>query len=144
MGEGRKWKSLSQLFGIPWTIQSMELSRPEYWSGYPFPSPGDLPNPGIKPGLLHCRRILYRLSHKGSPLVEVGREVEVGSPFVEGKRETGSQRRGTHPESNSSKGRSWDQDPGLTTGSHTALLLNVILFTLALFSNLQWWFGFTL
>ena len=35
-----------------------------------------------------------------------GREVEMGSPFVEGKRETGSQRRGTHPESNSSKGQS--------------------------------------
>ena len=33
----------------PWTIQSMEFSRPEYWSGSPFPSPGDLPNPGIKP-----------------------------------------------------------------------------------------------
>ena len=33
----------------PWTIQSMGLSRPEYWSGLPFPSPGDLPNPGIKP-----------------------------------------------------------------------------------------------
>ena len=30
------------------TIQSMEFSRPEYWSGEPFPSPGDLPNPGIK------------------------------------------------------------------------------------------------
>ena len=28
---------------------SMEFSRPECWSGYPFPSPGDLPNPGIKP-----------------------------------------------------------------------------------------------
>ena len=28
----------------------MEFSRPEYWSGQPFPSPGDLPNPGIKPG----------------------------------------------------------------------------------------------
>ena len=27
----------------------MEFSRSEYWSGYPFPSPGDLPNPGIKP-----------------------------------------------------------------------------------------------
>ena len=27
----------------------MEFSRPEYWSGYPFPSPGDLPDPGIKP-----------------------------------------------------------------------------------------------
>ena len=33
----------------PITIQSMEFSRPEYWSGLPFSSPGDLPNPGIKP-----------------------------------------------------------------------------------------------
>jgi len=29
-------------------MQSMEFSRPEYWSGLPFSSPGDLPNPGIK------------------------------------------------------------------------------------------------
>ena len=29
---------------------SMEFSRQEYWSGLPFPSPGDLPNPGIEPG----------------------------------------------------------------------------------------------
>ena len=34
---------------MPWTTQSMEFSRPEYWSGQPLPSPGDLPNPGIKP-----------------------------------------------------------------------------------------------
>ena len=34
-----------QLFETPWT----EFSRPEYWSRRPFPSPGDLPNPGIKP-----------------------------------------------------------------------------------------------
>ena len=27
----------------------MEFSRPEYWSGWSFPSPGDLPDPGIKP-----------------------------------------------------------------------------------------------
>ena len=27
----------------------MEFSRPEYWNWYPFPSPGDLPNPGIEP-----------------------------------------------------------------------------------------------
>ena len=27
----------------------MEFSRPEYWSGYPSLSPGDLPNPGLKP-----------------------------------------------------------------------------------------------
>ena len=47
-----KWELLSrvQLFATPRTIQSMEFSRPEYWSVGPFPSPGDLPNPGIKPG----------------------------------------------------------------------------------------------
>ena len=44
----------------------MEFSRPEYWSEYPFPSPGDLPNPGIELGLLHCRQILYLLSHQGT------------------------------------------------------------------------------
>ena len=27
----------------------MEFSRPEYWSGWPFPSPGDLPKPGLEP-----------------------------------------------------------------------------------------------
>ena len=49
-------KSLShfQLFGTPWTVAyrappSMGFSRQEYWSGLPFPSPGDLPDPGIKP-----------------------------------------------------------------------------------------------
>ena len=38
-----------QLFVTPWTVQSIEFSRPEYWSGQLFPSPGDLPNSGIKP-----------------------------------------------------------------------------------------------
>ena len=33
----------------PWTIQSKEFSRPEYWKGWPFTSLGDLPNPGNKP-----------------------------------------------------------------------------------------------
>ena len=49
-------KSLShvQLFAAPWTVAyqappSMGFSRQEYWSGLPFPSPGDLPNPGIEP-----------------------------------------------------------------------------------------------
>ena len=46
-----------------------EFSRQEYWSGLPFPSPGVLPNPGIKNlGLLHCKQILYHLSHLGSPI----------------------------------------------------------------------------
>ena len=46
------WKRLSRvrLFATPRTIQSMEFSRPEYWSQLPFPSPGNLPDPGIKPG----------------------------------------------------------------------------------------------
>ena len=33
-------------FVTPRTIQSTEFSRPEYWCGYPFPSPEDLPNQG--------------------------------------------------------------------------------------------------
>ena len=42
---------------------SMEFSRQEYHSGLPFPYPGDLPGPGIKPSLLHCRQILCCLSY---------------------------------------------------------------------------------
>ena len=48
-------KSLShvQPFATPWTVAhqvplSMGFSRQEYWSGLPFPSPEDLPEPGIK------------------------------------------------------------------------------------------------
>ena len=48
-------KSLSRvrLFATPWTVAyqalpSMGFFRQEYWSGLPFPSPGDLPDPGIK------------------------------------------------------------------------------------------------
>ena len=49
-------KSLShvRLFATPWTVAyqvppSMGFSRQECWSGLPFPSPGDLPDPGIEP-----------------------------------------------------------------------------------------------
>ena len=43
-----------RLFGTIWTVAcqatlSMGFSRQEYWSGLSFPSPGDLPNPGIEP-----------------------------------------------------------------------------------------------
>ena len=49
-----KLLSRVRLFATPWTVahqapRSMGFSRHEYWSGLPFPSPGDLPNPGIKP-----------------------------------------------------------------------------------------------
>ena len=38
-----------------------------YWSGLPFPSPGDFPYPGLNPDLLHCRQTLYWLSQQRSP-----------------------------------------------------------------------------
>ena len=46
-----------QLLATPWTVAyqaslSMGFSRQEYWSGLPFPPPGDLPNPRIKPASL--------------------------------------------------------------------------------------------
>ena len=50
-----KLLSRVRLSATPWTIAyqvppSMGLSRQEYWSGLPFPSPGDLGNLGIEPG----------------------------------------------------------------------------------------------
>ena len=57
--------------GSPWTVVhqahlSMEFSRQEYWSGFLFPSPGDLPNPGIKPGFPALQADSL-LSEPGSP-----------------------------------------------------------------------------
>ena len=43
-----------------------EFSGQEYWSGLPFPSPGNLLDQGSSPGLLHWRQILYCLSHQRS------------------------------------------------------------------------------
>ena len=60
--------SVTSNSATPWTVAcqaplSIEFSRNEYWSGLPFPSPGDLPNPRIEPispaSLLHWRQILY-------------------------------------------------------------------------------------
>ena len=56
----------------PWTVAhqappSMEFSRQEYWSGLPFPSPGDLPNPGIEPESPKLAEDSLLLSHHGSP-----------------------------------------------------------------------------
>ena len=52
---------------MDWTPLSMGFPRQEYWSWLSFPSLGELPDPGIKPGYLACRWILYHLSHQGSP-----------------------------------------------------------------------------
>ena len=48
--ESESLSVMSDSFATPWTVQSMEFSRPEYWRGLPFPFPGDLPDSGIEPG----------------------------------------------------------------------------------------------
>ena len=45
---------------------SMEFSRQEYWNGLPFPSPGIFLTQGSNPALLHCKQILYNVSHQGT------------------------------------------------------------------------------
>ena len=59
------------LFVTLWTVAhqlplSMEFSRQECRSGFPFPSPGNLPYPGLDLDLLHCRQILYCVCHQRS------------------------------------------------------------------------------
>ena len=65
-----KWKLLShvRLFEIPFTVQFMEFSRPEYWSELPFPSPGDLPNPGMEPRSLALQADSLPAEPQGKPL----------------------------------------------------------------------------
>ena len=64
----------------PMDYTFMEFSRPEYWSGQPSPSQGIFPTQESNPSLPHCRQILYKLSHQGSP-----RKLEwVAYPFSRG------------------------------------------------------------
>ena len=51
----------------------MGFSRQEYWSGLPFPSPEIFAPQELNPSLLHCRQILYDLSHQGSVLAHTQR-----------------------------------------------------------------------
>ena len=47
----------------------MGFPRQEYWSGLPFPSPGDLPNPGIEPGCLALQEDSLPSEPPGKPFV---------------------------------------------------------------------------
>ena len=67
-------KSVSRvrLFATPWTVAyqappSMGFSRQEYWSGLPFPSPGDLPDPGMEPGSPELQADALPSEPPGSP-----------------------------------------------------------------------------
>ena len=82
-----KVKSFScvRLFSTPWTVAyqaplSMGFSRQEYWCGLPFPSPGDLPNPGIEPGspALHTDALPSEPPGKGNPNPAHGGDREKG------------------------------------------------------------------
>ena len=69
--------SCVRLFETPWTVAhqaplSMKFSRQEYWSGLPFPSPGDLPDLGIKPTSL----VSPELADKFFTIVLPGKSVE--------------------------------------------------------------------
>ena len=66
--QARDWTQVSHTAGGFFTRWATREAQ-EYWSGWPIPSPADLPHPGIEPGLLHCRPILYQLSYQGSRLV---------------------------------------------------------------------------
>ena len=60
------------LFVIPWTVNyqappSMQFLRQDHWSGLPFPSPGDLADPGIEPRSPTLQADIFPLSHQGSP-----------------------------------------------------------------------------
>ena len=67
---------LCPLFLTPLTVAcqaplSTGFSRPEYWSGLPFPSPGDLPDRRLNQCLLYCRQILYHLNHREALHIEL-------------------------------------------------------------------------
>ena len=63
---------------------SMEFSRQEYWSGLPLLTPGNLPDPGIEPGLLHCRQILYCLVMKVKVIQSLCNPMDYQDGGVEG------------------------------------------------------------
>ena len=67
---------------ICYTVHGLLQARILEW--WPFPSLGDLPNPEIKPGLPHCRLLLFQLSHKYKKRMtllkgDIGRYKRVGS-----------------------------------------------------------------
>ena len=79
--------SCVQFFQTPWTVAhqaplSVEFSRQEYWSGLPFPSSGDLPDPGVKLASPAVRADSLLSGHQGSPGSAIHqRESDIGRPM---------------------------------------------------------------
>ena len=80
-----KWVACSSFRGSPQLRDQIQVSciaggfftswatreAQEHWSGWPIPSLEDLPDQELSWGLLHCRRILYQLSYKGSLIISL-------------------------------------------------------------------------
>ena len=65
-----------QLFATPWTLAhqapvSIGFSQQEYWSGFPFPSPEVLPNPGIQLASPALAGSLFTIESPGKPNINV-------------------------------------------------------------------------
>ena len=72
LGGGDLVTKLCLTLMTPWTFArqaplSMGFPRQEYWNGLPFPSPGDLPNPGIEPATPAWQVDALLQRHEGSP-----------------------------------------------------------------------------
>ena len=89
-GSGGLVTKLCPTLAIPWTVAcqaplSMGLSRWEYWSELPFPSPGDLPDPGIEPGssIFQEDSLLNELWGKPDSTFEIPFSTEWGQSPIE-------------------------------------------------------------
>ena len=73
-----------RLSATPWTVApqaslTMGFPRQEFWSGFPFPTPGDLPNPGMEPTSLMSPTLVGapgKQLRKGSPIQRLGKADE--------------------------------------------------------------------
>ena len=82
-----KLLSRVRLFATPWTVAhqaplSVGFSRQEYWSGLPFPSPGDLPDPGIEPRSPASRADTLTSEPPGKPLLHKDRSKSLSSALI--------------------------------------------------------------
>ena len=84
-----KLLSRVQLSETPWTVAyqaspSIGFCRQEYWSGLPFPSPGDLPNPGIEPRYPTLEADTLTSEPPGKPFIIGNWNAKVGSQEAPG------------------------------------------------------------
>ena len=77
------WSVMSSSLLPPWTVAHqaplpMEFSRQEYWHGLPFPSPRDLPKPGIEPRSPALRVMtIYRRGLLGQPILKINNKLSI-------------------------------------------------------------------